>query len=369
MRVSHPIARPPILGYLHHAFPLSVLFGKGGCQPWFYSNYVQLACPSSCDFKGLIEGRRQKFDFYVHPDYYAVHPHTHCSPSPLLDSLWFDREIAAAEGRLVAFILHALDRGYCVELCVDEYHVPGMGAYHRHHRTHEVLISGYDLETRSFVVSIGFDAAGDYTVDEVAFDEVERAAGSADLTGHYNQLGMGLLRPTRRVEYRLDAAWIVRQLRDYLDAANTSERFRALRTPDEQVYGVAVYGWLRRYFEHLADHHDCYDIRPIHILWEHKCVMADRARYLAARGLVDDEFAMEFDQIAADVAVLRMMLLKARVTRDSTLIERIAGRIDGIREAEVPVLQALADALDPRARRASVVARGEGNALDLRRRA
>ena len=332
----------------------------------YYSNYIQLTCPSSYDFRALIKQRREKFDFYLHPDYYAVHPYAQMRPSPLLESFWVERDVIMADGRLLAFLNHAIDLGYCVQACVDEYHIPGMACYQEQHRTHEILISGYDLETQSFVVSIGFDRAGDYSVDEISFDEVERAIGSADLTGHYNQLGLGLLRPAKGITYDLDVAWIVEQLHDYLGARNTSQRFRGLRTPDDHLYGVAVYGWLKQYLEHLVDHHDCYDIRPIHILWEHKKVMADRVKYLASRGLVDESFSKELDQIVAEVAVMRMMMLKARATLDSGMVERVGERLGGVEGREAPVLRRLAEALNPISRHEMAVAGDRAIAVSLR---
>ena len=303
-----------------------------------------------------MSGRREKFDFYLHPDYYAVHPNSHIRPSPLLESFWLDRNIAMSEGGLISFLLRSLDSGYCIQACVDEFYVPGMACYQEQHRTHEVLISGYDPDTESFVVSIGFDRAGDYAIDEIAFEEVERAIGSADLTGHYNQLGLGLMRPAKRIVYDLDVAWIVDQLNDYLCSRNTSKQYRALRTPDDRLYGAATYGWLKRYFEYLVDHHDCYDIRPIHILWEHKKVMADRARYLAARGLIEEAFSEELDRLASDVAVTRMMMLKARVTGESSLIERIPERLESVLSEEQDILAALRSTLDPRRRNGPVAA-------------
>lgn len=369
MRVSHPLKTPPVLGYLHHAFPLSVVLGRADGLPWLYSNYIQLSCPSTFDFRAQIEGRRRKFDFYLHPDYYAVHPNSHVRPSPLLESCWFDRDLALAEGGLVRFLIRAIDRGYCVEACADEYHVPGMACYQAQHRTHEILVSGYDLETSTFVVSIGFDRSGDYAVDEIEFGDIERAIGSADLTGHYNQLGIGLLRSAKQVRYELDVAWIVEQLDDYLEAMNTSRRFRALRTPDDQLYGVAVYAWLRRYFDFLVDHHDCYDIRPLHILWEHKKLMVDRARFLAARGFVDESVCDRVKGIADRVGAMRMMLLKARVTREMSLIERIGDGLGRVREEEVGVLMELRDGLDPRVRGGAAVASSRKIPLSLRRSA
>ena len=50
--------------------------------------------------------------------------------------------------------------------------------------------------------------------------------------------------------------------------------------------GLRPYEWLERYFRFLVDRPDCYDVRPIHIFWEHKKLMVDRLRYLEARGIL-----------------------------------------------------------------------------------
>ena len=81
---------------------------------------------------------------------------------------------------------------------------------------------------------------------------------------------------------------------------------------------------------------------------------ADRARFLASRGLVDESFAGQLDQIASSVAVLRMMMLKARVTEDSSLIERIPGRLESVLSEEQDILTALRSSLDPRRRNVTV---------------
>ncbi len=352
MRRLLPLSIPTLNGYLHHAFPLSILAGRRAFLPWFYSQYIQLSCPGHYDFERAVKGRFEKFDFYLHPDYYAIHPFRHVLVCPFLESHWLDRRLAMRTDGLVTFLVESIGLGYYVEACVDAFYIPGSAAFQERHLCHEILISGFDSESDSFVVSIGFDRTGDYTIDELGFDDVERAIASADLAGHYNQQGLGLLRPIPEIDYELDTEWIRSQLQDYVWSKNTSKRFTGLRNHDCRFYGLATYEWLERYFAFLAGRPDCYDIRPIHILWEHKKMMVDRIRYLETAGILLEErgFGRRYERLATTAGVLRMMLMKARVTMDPTIVQRIAEGIRQMGGDERDLLVELIEALDPRSR-------------------
>ena len=355
MRRLLPLSPPPLTGYLHHAFPLSILAGRRQFHPWFYSQYIQLSSPGHFDFERAIK-RFETFDFYNHPDYCAVHPFRHVFVAPFLESHWLDRRLVVRTDRLTPFLVEAIGLGYYVEACVDTFYVPGSDAYQERHSAQEVLVSGFDSEIESFVVSIGFDRAGDYTIDELGFSEVERSIASADLKGHHNQQGLCLLRPISEIHYELDTEWILAQLQDYVWSKNSSRRFAALRNHDTRFYGLATYEWLERYFRFLVDRPDCYDVRPIHIFWEHKKLMVDRLRYLEARGILigGDGFGDRYQRLVTKAGILRMMLMKARVTRESAVVERIADGVGQMGLDERDVVLELIDVLDLR-NRCSVV--------------
>ncbi len=57
MRRLLPLSTPPLMGYLHHAFPLSILAGKRPFLPWLYSQYIQLSCPGHYDFERAVKHR------------------------------------------------------------------------------------------------------------------------------------------------------------------------------------------------------------------------------------------------------------------------------------------------------------------------
>ena len=71
MRKHLPISEPPIIGYMHHLYPLSILARDTAYLPWFYCHCIQLR---------QFEGRG--LNFYLHPFYREF------VACPLLESNW-----------------------------------------------------------------------------------------------------------------------------------------------------------------------------------------------------------------------------------------------------------------------------------------
>ena len=337
-----PIAVPPIIGYLHHAYPLSILANWTTYLPWFYSNYIQLYCP-----KNLIDSRQDrtvKFDFYLCPD--QPISFQSLSISPYLKVRLLHRDlIFKSPTDIASFIIACIDEGYYVRPTVDEYFLHYSPAYKKRHFVHEILIYGYDNQT---FVGIGFDKKGDYAAYPIAFAELEQAVVHADLTGHYDPDGLRLFKYDPQAEYDFDIQLVREHLEDFLYAKNTSQRFRMLANPTDGAYGLATYECLKHYIKSFFVPPFSFDIRPMHILWEHKICMAYRLKYMEAQGYLksEDGFFIQYDEVARKIGVLRMMLLKFRKTRSPALIHRVCLHLDAIAEAEKGLLQNLLDNLE-----------------------
>ena len=137
--------RPPITSYLNNAFPLAILSTDDQYEPWFYSNYIQLFAP-----RVYHEGR---FNFYVHKAQPAI-------VSPLLDTQRFDRAIIEfANASVTDFLSNCLQRGWYVQLYLDEYFIPVRASYGNSHFVHEVLVYGEDSDSKLFTV-LGYTERG-----------------------------------------------------------------------------------------------------------------------------------------------------------------------------------------------------------------
>ncbi len=328
---------PPIIGYLHHAYPLSILANYKAYLPWFHSNYIQLYCPPN--FQNPSRNRTMKFNFYRRPD-------QRVSFSPYLKVQLLNRDlIFKSPTDILPIIVACIDKGYYIQPTVDEYFLPDSAAYQKRHLVHETLIYGYDKQT---FVGIGYNKNGDYASYHIRFSELKQAVVHADLTGHYDPDGLRLFKYVQQAEYDFDIHLVREHLEDFLFAKNTSQRFRMLANPTDGAYGLATYEYLKHYINSFLFPPFSFDIRPAHILWEHKKCMAYRLNYMEAQGYLksEDGFSIQYDEVARKIGVLRMMLLKFRKTRSPALIHRVCLHLDAIAEVEKRLLQNLLDKLE-----------------------
>lgn len=339
MKKILPIATPPVIGYLHHAYPLSILANWTAYLPWFHSNYIQLYCPQN--LQNASHNRTMKFNFYRRPDQRLAF-------SPYLKVQLLDRElIFQSPTGIVPFLIACIDKGYYVQPTVDEYFLPDSPAYHKRRLIHETLIYGYDNQT---FCGIGYNKTGDYAAYQIAFSELEQAIVHADLTGHYDSDGLRLFKYDPNAQYDFDLHWVRAQLADFLFGRNTSERFRMLANPADGAYGLATYPHLKSYVESFLSPPFSFDIRPVHILWEHKKSMVSRLKYMEARGYLkpDDGVSVQYDELARKTGMVRMMLLKFKKTRTAALINRVRSNLDNIAEVEQSLLQDVMQKIETR---------------------
>ncbi len=323
---------PPVIGYLHHAYPLSILANEEAYLPWFHSNYIQLYCPPN--FQNPSSNRTMKFNFYRRPD-------QRVSFSPYLKVQLLDRDlIFKSPTDILPFIVACIDKGYYIQPTVDEYFLPDSAAYQKRHLVHETLIYGYDKQT---FVGIGYNKNGDYASYHIMFSELEQAIVHADLTGHYDPDGLRLFKYDSQAKYDFDIYLVREQFTDLLLARNTSYRFRMVANPSDGAYGLATYSCLRSYIESFLYSPFSFDIRPAHILWEHKKCMVNRLKYMEGYGYLKSEyrFSVQYEELARKTGMLRMMLLKFKITHSAVLLHRVLSILDDIAEEEKNLLQNL----------------------------
>ena len=336
MKKTLPIATPPVIGYLHHAYPLSILANWKAYLPWFHSNYIQLYCPQN--LHNANRTRTLKFNFYRRPD-------QRVSFSPYLKVQLLDRDlIFKSPTDIVPFIVACIDKDYYVQPTVDEYFLPDSAAYQKRHLVHETLIYGYDKQT---FIGIGYNKQGNYASYHIGFSELEQAVVHAGLTGHYDPDGLRLFKYDPQAEYDFDIHLVREQLDDLLHARNTSQCFRMLANPTDGAYGLATYECLKLFLASFLSPPFSFDIRPAHILWEHKKCMVDRLKYMEKQGYLMSEygFSAKYAELMRNMGIVRLMLLKFKITRSPDLIHRVLSSLNKIAETEKILLQNLLDKL------------------------
>lgn len=334
MKKRLPIGEPPIIGYMHHLYPLSILARDTAYLPWFYCHYIQLR---------QFEGRG--LNFYLHPFYREF------STSPLLESNRVDRRLAGGKpDEIIGFVLECLERDYYVQLDVDYFYIPQGAYYQRVHFLHELLLSGFDRLQSTFTAS-GYGRNGSYVRFSVGFAEFERALSTAFspedgpdwLQDKVENAQIVLYHYRSSAECAFDIVQAQEELTDFYQSRNTSTRLRILAEPRNRgdLWGMDTYQFLAG----LLDEPEAVEndqLISLRIFWEHKKCMAARLEYMEGQSLLPKGvgFAQRYSNIARRTNQIRMVVLRnfmrGKKTKDSRTF--VQDKLCRLREDEFVLL-------------------------------
>lgn len=327
MRRDLPVVVPPVAyGYQFYAFPLAIVGTEPRARDWVLSNFIQLAYDTR-------PGSPVPLCFYL--DDYADNPWlevVRTTPE------WLDGLV----GDIVAFTREQIARGWYVYLLLDDFHVPHRRAYGRRHRLHDILVVGVDDDAGEFAV-LGYDERlvfGAHRISQPGFRTAYRSF--ADAESRSRPLLCYRLRAD--ADYPLDVRLVLRTLVEYLEGANTSEHYAMAHPPWSRAYGLDVYPPLRDYLEGYLAGDEPYDIKHLHVLWEHKRLMTERARRLPG---LDAELVERLRRLADRAFLLRLLMMRhERGPADGSLAQAVAG-LDAIERADREATARMVDALAP----------------------
>jgi hypothetical protein len=267
------VPQPPLISLLHHAYPLTAAQVHKDFLAWFYSNYIQL----EYDLDNL------RLNFFTNIIL------GNCVLCPILDYKILDLEfLHLSHIDIIDFIVDSINMGYYVTTYLDEYFVPKRNAYQNHHNRHDTMIFGYDLNNKVLKI-MGFDKKQHYCASNISFSEFgDSYAGCIDKTTDVI-LFKAKDEFSYEPSYKFDIINIINLLEDYLFSADTCERLRIIKNPKEGfTYGISVYKELIRYFQFVIENKiGLGDVKPLHLLWEHKKCMVSRIEYLIENNYID----------------------------------------------------------------------------------
>lgn len=323
-----PLANSPIKVYQFLAYPLAVLLNYEECMPWFYCNFIQLRCLPSKD-KGIDE-----FDF--------------------LGSWWFDRPwgyIPWFTYQIInkktfykfqdksRFIREQIDDGWYFYSSVDEYYIPYTKAYNTHHSIHDLLICGYD--TNNDFIAYGYSGKQELHTFTVTSTDLTKSLGlfepwslNNDLTSFNSDLVF--FKKKENYRYIFDMELVYKMLNEYLYSRDLVNRTHFIPKQGNDsnmfVYGMDYYKCLVNYFSLLIKDKARFDIRPLHLLWEHKKCMLLRLEYIYKNNFIPREEKLYniFHGIEAQTLSLRNLQLKYSINSDKKILERIIKSLEEI---------------------------------------
>ncbi len=345
-KVVLPVKYPAITSWQWHATLFSILGEDENAKKWIYSNYIQLRC-------------------YNIPEYTSGDEILLCDMMPgssalkecpyLLFSLITKPQIESYCGDVIDFIVKTIDLGGYVYGAFDEARmISDVSVDYKF--SHELFIYGYNMEEEVFYVG-DFTFKDKYAYTTVTFDAVKRgfdvlSAGEDHVFRDDYKGTRGLYVIQKNVDskyYDIDPVLIKRTLEEYLKGEDTKEHFRMMRNRfDDTVFGVNVYDALKaRVDKQLHREEPDFDIRALHIAYDHKVLMLDRLKYLMANEVIpfNQEMLDDYAVVVEDMLTARNLLVRISVTNEIEAGGRIADYLDDAREKEIAILSKVAELL------------------------
>lgn len=344
---------PPLIGYIHHAYPFSIMSCRNEYLPWFHSNFIQIS-----DKEGNSLSK-SFIDFYVHFSYAF-------DPSPWLRTLRFDRNLITNSNIISEFVSSCLEQDYYVQLSLNERYLPFRAAYEKIDFIHENLIWGVDYSTRIFK-TLGFNKKRNYCISDMQFCDLLNAYDAVDLRGYHDNCGIRLFKYLGEeskyafrghTQYSFDVQLVFELTQDYLLSRNTGLRYRALslatthgKLIKDGIFGLDIYrridGQLERLLLDNAQKFEWDKWISIHIFWEHKKCMLGRIKFMENHNFLNanNSFSKAYHQVEKDAALLRQLIMKYTFKRDPSIIIRMRILLHKILETEQSILEKFIDAI------------------------
>jgi amino acid adenylation domain-containing protein len=329
---------PPVTAYPSHADLLSVILNHPESYAWFYNYYIQLEAPP--------DGVGVRLDFYTTLLFKTC---------PFIYYQRMSRDLVAKKWRRISdYIIDCLDLGYYVYFLIDRFYIPEYAQYQKEHKIHDIFVFGYDLAGKSFNVADCF-SGGLYRYAKVTFTQIENGYRNIHLTDRPDWFdGVELISYRDKFHYTFDINLMISFIKDYLSSTSTSQRYKI---PSEKycaeglerknfVYGLAVYQLLQDFMKKFRKDLN-YDIRPFYVLWNHKTVMLDRIKYLAANNyLKNDAFLTErYTKIAEAALNIRNLVLETMLTENPKYVDFIIEKLGEIAIQERETLENMLESL------------------------
>ena len=324
-----PVNYPLITTYTQHAHLLSILSCYEFTYPWIYSNYIQLYINK--DYK------HNWADFY-YPFPYELRPSDTCK---WVITQKVKRDIVSIKwGSVTEFIMENINNDNYIHTMLNYFHVPNSTRYQKQQLLHDILVYGYNFDEKVFYVADFFKQK--YSFEKIAFSDLELAFSTYHLTKNSDYLNglIYLYSINKDCDYMFNINNIINSIRSYLDAA--LPEYWYMYNFDNRcniVFGTEIYDTLKNYIVNQVNNHSYIDVRPFHLLYDHKKIMSLRLKYLQIYGMKDPDFKHIENQAQLGVN----LIVKYNLSQEKEVVCRVIKTLDEIKNEEQRILQDYVD--------------------------
>ncbi len=334
MKKILPVEYPPITSYISIAHMLSALWPlKEVIMPWFCQQYIQLASTKrfghfyDCVYDEMVP-------FPVKCPFFEVQ---------LLDK----RRMHNYPEKFSEFLEFHLLKDCYVVTGVDEYYVNCAWNYQKNHYVHQALFYGCDTKEKKFFLS---DFFGDkYTQTEISYEQIDEGDRYTpkELDKWFHEVSI-FNYLERHEPYPLNIELMKLFIHDYINSRDSFHKinFSRYREGDHYEYGLQYYDNMAILIANQREH---IDIRPFHVLYDHKVAMLIRLEYLYQNSFFDSDtykgLCFEMNQLKKENFNLRQMVLKYNFRPERVNLDSIIHKCMSLKQKEYDAFSFLLKAL------------------------
>ncbi len=275
--------------------------------PWIFSNFIQI-----------------RYAHWWHMYAFDNH-HLFLSNCPAIEYYIIPQSIIISKWNksLKELIIDVVNSDFYLFLYTDYYYIPASESFLKIHGEHEIFIFGYDLE-RDLVFVADNLQNGKFIKTQCTFDELEK--GYWAVKGNYSfQTDVRFLKTKKNVICNFDLEQVIIELDNYLQSKRTIDLL------DEQKcdFGFDAVERILETLNNTSGVENYIDIRPFHLLYEHKLLMDMRIKYMVGNGylLNNNELVMDFTLLKKKYLIIRNNVLKYNVRHDPKILSYIVNNL------------------------------------------
>jgi hypothetical protein len=296
---------------------------------WFFSKYSQLVGHEEVSLRGL------EIDFLSYIFTQESCPLLHVTQLPL--------DFLKPKNSIINFLIDSVSSGYYVYFHVDEFYLRDRSSYQKSHFCHDILISGYNNIKEVFSIS-GYDKSHHFRNSEASYYEILYGFINVDYQSilekfpEYPVEYIHLLKINNQLmEDSIDIKAFIMDIEDYLNGTNSTSSSNPFYK-DGLSYGINIYNNFIKYLELLKNGvHLKLDIRPFHLLYEHKKIMRMRIEYFNVSGtnLKKRESLLDsFKFIEKTSLIIKNLFMKYLFNKENSELDRITLALNSMMERE-----------------------------------
>ncbi|OPZ83737.1 MAG: hypothetical protein BWY74_04387 [Firmicutes bacterium ADurb.Bin419] len=271
--------------FLHRALPLCIVLADPYLHPWFNEHYINIF--SQIDKDG-----------YVSLEYMELWGNYR----EVIGEVSQGAKLMEKVPDIIEFVREQISRGYYLNISVDEYYLSGKMRYKKTHVIHHELVYGFD-DIRREIKAVGFDEGGVFRGMTFSYEDFVEAyekgkayykesAPWTSTTGTQLFFSNGFTRP---YPFRIEE--FLKKLGDYLFSRSDEAIIYCWGIPEENLsYGFGVNEIMLKTLEGFLEGKFQTDYKSVHLLAEHKKLLAARFKYIIERYGIKGRFLELYDE-------------------------------------------------------------------------